>query len=137
MTKRLVGGYTFRAETTRAINANRAVRNALARLLSEEPGLTMRAALMAQSAAELSDNLDALRELKSIAESSDGLNKREVTEKIEAALRANKEARETLKRIVSQEPGQCMTLLIAHAAVALGSNLEALTEIERLGSGEN
>ncbi len=49
-------------------------------------------------------------------------------------MNANKAAREALRRIIEEQPGpQTMALLIARAANALGDNLDALREIERIG----
>jgi len=52
-------------------------------------------------------------------------------------MNANKAARAALRRMVDEQPGpQTMALLIARAANALGDNLEALREIERILTDE-
>lgn len=66
MSKRRTGGYVFRQEVVRAVNANRAARDALRRLLDEKPGPQAMAMLIARAAQALGENLDALRELEQI-----------------------------------------------------------------------
>lgn len=53
---------------------------------------------------------------------------------IQKAVQANMAARESLRRIIDDQPGpQTLAILIARAGLALGSNLDALREIERIG----
>jgi predicted Zn-dependent protease len=53
---------------------------------------------------------------------------------VQRAINANKAAREALRRIIDDDPGpQMLALLIARAANALGTNLEALQIIGRIG----
>jgi hypothetical protein len=50
------------------------------------------------------------------------------------ALRANQETREVIRRLVEDEPGRGMVLLLAsRAAIALGTQMEALRELEKIG----
>jgi hypothetical protein len=73
MTKRLVGGYTYQAEVTRAINSNRMIRELLRRILDEKPGPQTMAMLLARAATALGENLDALVTLQEIGRGlSDG-----------------------------------------------------------------
>ena len=49
------------------------------------------------------------------------------------AQQSNKLAREALRRIIDERPGpQLLALLLSKAALALGENLEALQELERI-----
>lgn len=66
MSKRRAGGYVFRQEVVRAMNANRAAREALRRLIDEKPGPQTMAMLIAKAAQALGENLDALHEIEAI-----------------------------------------------------------------------
>jgi hypothetical protein len=66
MSKKQPGGYAFRQEVVRAVNANRTARDALRRLLEERPGPQATAMLIAKVAQALSEILDALREIEQI-----------------------------------------------------------------------
>jgi len=63
MTKRKLGGYSWRQTLTRAMNANRAARMCLRRMLDEQPNGQVLALLVARAASSLAENLDALQEL--------------------------------------------------------------------------
>ena len=66
MTKRKVGGYSFRQELVRATNANRAARSALRRIVDDQPGTQTMAMLIAKAANALAENLDAIGEIERI-----------------------------------------------------------------------
>ncbi len=66
MTKKRLGGYSMRAEITRAINANRLAREALRRMIDEEPRREMILLLAGKAAVQLGTNLEALREIEQI-----------------------------------------------------------------------
>ncbi len=53
------------------MNANKAAREALRRIIEEQPGPQTMALLIARTANALGDNLDALRELEQIGENAD------------------------------------------------------------------
>lgn len=54
-------------------------------------------------------------------------------QEINRAMRANAAARRSLSRLIEEQPGPQMTaLLVARAANALGENLAALRELERI-----
>ncbi len=73
MTKRLVGGYSYNAELTRAVNANRTIREVLRRILEDKPGPQTMAMLLARAATALGENLEALVTLQQIGRNlSDG-----------------------------------------------------------------
>ena len=72
MTKRKAGGYVFRQELTRAMNANKAARAALRRMVDEQPGPQTMALLIARAANALGDNLEALREIERILTDEEG-----------------------------------------------------------------
>ena len=65
-TPRKVGGYVFRQELARAINANREARRAIGRLLDGEVTPRLLALYVAKAARALAENLDALREIEEI-----------------------------------------------------------------------
>jgi predicted Zn-dependent protease len=60
----------MRQEITRATNANRAARQAVQRLLDEQPGPNAMGILVAKISAALGENLDAIREIEKILESN-------------------------------------------------------------------
>lgn len=66
MTKRLVGGYVYRQEVSRARMAVNAAREALRRLVQENPGSQTRAMLETRLALNLAEALDALYEIERI-----------------------------------------------------------------------
>jgi hypothetical protein len=66
MTKRKAGGYAWRQELTRAVNANKAAREALRRIVDERPGPQTLALLIAKAATALAENLEALREIEQV-----------------------------------------------------------------------
>lgn len=68
MTPKIVGGYTFRQEVTRAVNANRLARTMLRRIVDDAPGPQTMAVLLAKAANALGENLDALQEIERIAQ---------------------------------------------------------------------
>lgn len=68
MTKRKAGGYAWRQELQRAANANKAARQALRRMLEDDPSRQALALLIARAANALAENLEALRELERIAD---------------------------------------------------------------------
>lgn len=72
MTKRRVGGYIYRAEVQRALIANRAAREALRRMVEEQPSPRMLAILIARAVIALGENLAALREIEQIKEKDEG-----------------------------------------------------------------
>jgi len=54
-------------------------------------------------------------------------------QELNRARRANAAAREALRQIVDDRPGsQVLALLLTRAAIALGENLDALQEVERI-----
>jgi len=58
-------------------------------------------------------------------------------QELNRARRANAAAREALRQIVNDRPGpQVLALLLGRAAIALGENLDALQEMERIVRGE-
>lgn len=69
MTKRRVGSREYKAEITRAVNANKAARVALKRIIDEKPGAATMALLIAKAASALGENLEAIRELEIIGRS--------------------------------------------------------------------
>jgi predicted Zn-dependent protease len=69
--KRKVGGYAMRQEICRAVNANQAAREALRRLIDDNPGPQTMAILVARAANALGENLAAIREIERIMASSE------------------------------------------------------------------
>lgn len=58
-------------------------------------------------------------------------------QELNRARRANARAREALRQIVDDRPGpQVLALLLSRAALALGENLDALQEMERIVQGQ-
>lgn len=67
MPKKKIGGYAWRQEIIRAVNANKAARKALGQIIEEKPGPQTLAMLIAKASAALGENLDAIREIEQIA----------------------------------------------------------------------
>jgi len=65
-TKRLVGGYTFRAELARARIANKAVRKILQRIIDEKPSPLLMSQFISIAAVALGENLEAITEMERI-----------------------------------------------------------------------
>ena len=73
MTARKLHGYAWRQEINRAMNANKAARCALRRIVEEQPGPQTMAMLIARAANALGDNLESLMALENIVdEAGDG-----------------------------------------------------------------
>ncbi len=66
MTKRTINGYAMRQEITRALNANKAARLSLQRIIEDQPGPQNLAIQLAKAAQALSENLEAIREIEQI-----------------------------------------------------------------------
>ncbi len=78
MTKKLVGGYAFRAELARARMANKAVRRTLQKIMDEKPGPLLMAQYISVAAVALGENLEALVEMEKIlSEAQNGETKEE------------------------------------------------------------
>jgi len=74
-TKKLVGGYTFRAELARARIANKAVRKILQRIIDEKPSPLLMSQFISIAAVALGENLEAITEMERIiAEAQHGSN---------------------------------------------------------------
>jgi hypothetical protein len=67
MTAKKIGGYAFRQEIVRAVNANRLARKHLRQVVDDKPGPQTMAVLVAKIANALSENLDAIQEIERIA----------------------------------------------------------------------
>ncbi len=63
MPRAKVGGYIYRQELVRAMNANEAARRALRRMVDDQPSPQVLMLLIAKAANALGENLAALREL--------------------------------------------------------------------------
>lgn len=68
MTKRSVGGYVFREQTTRIRNASRTTRESLQQLIESAPGPQQAARLMARATVAQTAILEAVQEIENIAE---------------------------------------------------------------------
>jgi len=78
MTKKLVGGYRFRAELARAKMANKAVRKTLQKIIDEKPGPLLMAQYISIAAVALSENLEAIVDMeKIISEAQNGETREE------------------------------------------------------------
>lgn len=67
-----MGGYKFRVYLVDAMNANRAARMALRRIIDERPGPQATAMLLAKAALCLVENLDALEQIEAITNRAEG-----------------------------------------------------------------
>lgn len=76
-----IGGTIFKRKIDAATKTNAKARKALRRIADEEPGPMTLAQLLTQAALALSENLDALREIKRIAQYS-----AQYTEKLEKKI---------------------------------------------------
>lgn len=76
--KKLVGGYAFRADLARARNANKAVRGTLQKILDEKPGPLLLSHYISIAAIALSENLEAITDMERIiSEAQNGETKEE------------------------------------------------------------